>query len=69
MNRGTHGFTAPGKNSACPATATVPAGSSYYGCIVPYAASSPSSAFGTKTGTNTTLYGPRQIQVSAKLFF
>ena len=61
-------YYAPGKGG-CAASTSVPAGSSYYGCIVPYAASSPSSAFGTKTGTNTTLYGPRQIQVSAKLFF
>jgi hypothetical protein len=36
---------------------------------VPYVASSPAGAFGVKTGTNSTLYGPRQIQVSAKLFF
>ena len=61
-------YYAPGKGG-CAASTSVPAGSSYYGCIVPYAASSASSAFGTKTGTNTTLYGPRQIQVSAKLFF
>jgi hypothetical protein len=56
-----------GKNG-CSAV-TVPTGSSFAGCIVPYVASSPAGAFGVKTGTNSTLYGPRQIQVSAKLFF
>ncbi len=48
---------------------TVPTGSTFAGCIVPYVASSQAGAFGVKTGTNSTLYGPRQIQVSAKLYF
>ena len=47
----------------------VPTGSTFYGCITPFAASTPSGAFGVKTGTNSLLYGPRQLQVSAKLFF
>jgi hypothetical protein len=61
-------YYAPSKGG-CPASDTVPAGSSFYGCITPYVASSPSGAFGQKTGTNSVLYSPRQIQVSAKLFF
>jgi hypothetical protein len=63
-------LNAAGKSS-CPTatTVTVPTGSTFAGCIVPYVASSPAGAFGVKTGTNSTLYGPRQIQVSAKLFF
>jgi hypothetical protein len=51
------------------AVATVPTGSTFNGCITPYVASSTAGAFGVKTGTNSVLYGPRQIQVSAKLFF
>ena len=35
------------------------------GCIAPYT----SQAFGAPTSTNSLLYGPRQLQVSAKLFF
>ena len=38
------------------------------GCIVPNAATGV-SAFGATSGTNNGLYGPRQLQVSAKLFF
>jgi hypothetical protein len=49
--------------------ATVPAGSSFAGCIVPFVGSSAATDFAAKTGTNSTLYGPRQIQLSAKLFF
>jgi outer membrane receptor protein involved in Fe transport len=56
-------------SSSCTVSGSVPAGSTFYGCIKPYVPSSPSGAFGVRTGTNTTLYGPRQIQVSAKLFF
>jgi hypothetical protein len=61
-------YAAP-KAGACSASGTVPTGSNFYGCIIPYAASSPSGAFGVKTGTNSLLYGPRQLQVAAKLFF
>jgi len=45
-----------------------PAGSTTQGCIAPNAATG-ISAFGVMSGTNNQLYGPRQIQVSAKFFF
>ena len=35
------------------------------GCIVPYA----TQAFGATTSTSSTLYGARQLQFSAKVFF
>jgi hypothetical protein len=38
------------------------------GCITPSAATGV-SAFGATSGTNNGLYGPRQLQLSAKLFF
>jgi hypothetical protein len=61
-------YTAP-KAGVCAATGSVPSGSNFYGCITPYAPSTPSAAFGVKTGTNSLLYGPRQLQLSAKFFF
>ncbi len=57
-----------GTSGACP-TATVQSGSQFAGCIVPFVASTHAGAFGVMTGTNNLLYGPRQLQVSAKLFF
>jgi hypothetical protein len=39
------------------------------GCITPYVASTAAAAFGQKSSTSNVLYGPRQLQVSAKLFF
>jgi len=51
----------------CKAT-TVPSGSALQGCISPYV-TSPLSAFGVTSGTNNALYGPRQMQFLAKLFF
>jgi len=45
--------------AACPNT------SHTNGCIYPF----PSTPFGATTSTSSTLYGPRQLQVSAKLFF
>jgi hypothetical protein len=54
-------FAAPGAvTSACPA------GSHTNTCIAPFVSSTP---FGTINSTSGTLYGPRQLQVSAKLFF
>jgi len=61
------GPTAAG--GACPATTAVPTGSNFWGCIAPFTTTTPASAFGVETGTNTLLYGPRQMQLSAKLFF
>jgi hypothetical protein len=55
-------------STSCSTTASAPAGSPVQGCITPYAGTG-ISAFGATNATNNTLYGPRQIQVSAKLFF
>jgi hypothetical protein len=49
-------------------TSTVPTGSTLQGCIAPYNGTG-LSAFGVSSGTNNGLYGPRQMQFSAKLFF
>jgi hypothetical protein len=38
------------------------------GCISPNLATG-ASQFGTMSGTNNALYGPRQLQITAKLFF
>lgn len=54
---------------SCPANASVPTGSIFWGCITPYAPSTPSGAFANETGTSSTLYGPRQLQLSAKFIF
>jgi len=57
-------------STSCAATGSLPAGSTFYGCIKPYAVLPPAAgAFGMRTGTNSVLYGPRQIQVSAKFNF
>jgi hypothetical protein len=48
--------------------ATVPSGSVLQGCISPYSGTG-LSAFGVTSGTNNGLYGPRQMQFAAKLFF
>lgn len=45
-----------------------PAGSALQGCIAPFNLTG-LSAFGATSGTNNGLYGPRQMQFSAKLFF
>ena len=52
----------------CPAV-EVPGDSQFAGCIVPFVASSASGTFGVMTGTSNALYGPRQLQLSGKLFF
>jgi hypothetical protein len=62
-------YTGPTNGGACPANTAVPAGSTFWGCITPFVANQASSAFGTPTGTNNILYGPRQLQFSAKLIF
>jgi len=48
---------------------TPPSGSTYNGCFVPYTGTL-TSAFGAPSSTSSSnLYGSRQVQVSAKLFF
>ena len=55
-------------NPTCDSTASAPAGSAVQGCITPNPATG-LSQFGTLSGTNNALYGPRQLQITAKLFF
>jgi hypothetical protein len=53
-----------------PGAATCPAGSHVNTCIAPYTATtSTTTPFGTINSTSSILYGARQLQVSAKLFF
>jgi hypothetical protein len=62
--------TVAAPNPAC-STATnssAPAGSAVQGCISPYTGTG-LSAFGATSGTNNSLYGPRQMQFAAKMFF
>jgi len=47
---------------------TVPAGSALQGCISPFSGTG-LAAFGVTSGTNNGLYGPRQMQFAAKIFF
>ena len=54
--------------SNCAATTAAPSGSTLMGCIAPYSGTG-LNAFGAMSGTNNVLYGPRQMQVSAKFFF
>jgi hypothetical protein len=56
-----YSFTAP-----TPTSVACPVGSHTNTCITPFVSSTP---FGTINSTTGTLYGPRQLQVSAKLFF
>ena len=51
----------------CNAT-PVPSGSAFQGCISPFVTSALNS-YGAPSGTNNSLYGPRQLQFFAKLFF
>jgi hypothetical protein len=60
-------FSSP--SASCSAGGTLPTGSTFYGCFTPYTPSAAYQAFGTKSSTNSVLYGPRQLQMSAKLFF
>jgi hypothetical protein len=55
-------------NPVCNASGSAPTGSAVQGCISPYTGTG-LNAFDTMTSTNNTLYGPRQLQVSAKFFF
>ncbi len=58
-----------GATGACPTVTGLPTGTGFGGCIGPFIASTHAGAFGVKTGTNSLLYGPRQLQLSAKFFF
>ena len=60
--------TASATSATCKTGSSAPAGSPLQGCITPYTGTG-TAAFGQPSGTNNTLYGPRQLQVSAKLFF
>ena len=60
-------FVAPG-GSVTTATGTIACGAALgAGCITPLPSSS--TAFGAPTGTSSILYGPRQLQLTGKLFF
>jgi hypothetical protein len=61
-------IAASATSTTCPSNGTAPAGSALQGCIVPYSGTG-LNAFRATSGTNNSLYGPRQLQVSAKLFF
>ncbi len=52
----------------CPTGGAAPSGSALQGCIYPNTATG-SSAFGAPSSTGNTLFGPRQLQVAAKLTF
>ncbi len=55
-------------STTCSTKSAAPAGSPVQGCITPFAGTG-TAAFDAPSSTNNTLYGPRQLQVSAKLFF
>jgi hypothetical protein len=60
--------TASASTPACSTTASAPTGSVVQGCYAPQSGTGV-NAFRATNGTNNGLYGPRQLQVSAKLFF
>jgi hypothetical protein len=57
--------TTPG--STCPASTPAAVGATFGGCYVPLV--SATAGFNTASATNNLLYGPRQMQFIAKLFF
>jgi len=62
-------FTSATATSAtCNTTTTAPVGGTVQGCITPYSGTG-ISAFGATSGTNNGLYGPRQLEFTAKLNF
>jgi Carboxypeptidase regulatory-like domain len=64
-------YTAAGTSGSgltCAQSGAAPTGSTLQGCLYPYTGTG-LSAFGATSGTNSYLYGARQLQVSAKLFF
>jgi hypothetical protein len=69
VNSGFSSYTTSSATSTtCSSNAAAPAGAPVAGCITP-STSTGTAAFGLPSSTNNTLYGPRQLQVSAKLFF
>jgi hypothetical protein len=60
--------TASATSTTCSSTAAAPTGSAVQGCIAPFTGTG-LSKFGSVSGTNNALYGPRQLQISAKFFF
>lgn len=65
------GTSATTATKACAASATsnpASTGATFGGCIAPYSGTG-ASAFGATSSTNNNLYGPRQLQVAAKLTF
>ncbi len=57
-----------GTKLACSGTGAAPSGSSLQGCFSPYSGTG-ATAFNQKSTTNSSLYGPRQLQVAAKFTF
>ena len=55
-------------SATCSSIAAAPTGSPVQGCITP-STNTGTAAFGLPSGTSNTLYAPRQLQVSARLFF
>ncbi len=55
-------------NTICAASGSAPSGSALQGCISPYTGTG-LSAFGIASGTNNSLSGPRQLQLSGRLTF
>ncbi len=53
---------------ACSGTGAAPSGSTLQGCFSPYSGGG-ATAFNVKSTTSSNLYGPRQLQVSAKFSF
>jgi hypothetical protein len=62
------GATASGSTYKCQ-TVSVPTGSRETGCFVPYTGTGLSAFGATSSTSSSTLYGSRQLQFSAKLFF
>jgi hypothetical protein len=63
--------SAPGSTAAgpkCSATGSAPSNSTLQGCFSPYTGTG-ANTFNGMSSTNNALYGPRQIQVSAKFTF
>jgi hypothetical protein len=59
------GAKLPGSGVACPTAAA--GGDGFTGCVAPFVSSS--SPFGSTTSTSGILFGARQLQFTAKLFF